>query len=90
MIRNIIILIISVVIIYFGAISIIHLHERTIKKWSIEHKMKVKTIEHRITIIGSPFNYQSDGQFIYKVSMTNGEKWWVRTSLFGNDYIKDK
>lgn len=55
-----------------------------------ENGMEVKEIDLHITQIGTPFYYVNNGSHIYEVDMTNGEKWWVRTSIFGNDYEKQK
>lgn len=58
-------------------------------KWASEHNMEVKSIEVHITAINTPYYYVNKGSYIYEVSMTNGETWWCRTGIFGNDWEKD-
>jgi len=59
-----------------------------VNQWATEHNMSIQNIETHMTIFGTPFNYLNKGQRIYEVDMTNGEKWWVRTGVFSNDYEK--
>ena len=63
---------------------------KTIRKHFAEQNQEVKTCEYQFTIIGSPFFYVNKGQYIFKVELTNGEVWWIRTGVFSNDYEKDK
>lgn len=59
-------------------------------EWAKENKMQVEKIETHMTTFNTPFYYLNKGSYIYEVDMTNGEKWWVRTGVFSNDYEKDK
>lgn len=84
-------LFLGVFILCFVIISvIISSDEKEIKQWATEKGMEVKNIDMHVTPIGTPFYYVNKGSHIYEVDMTNGEKWWVRTGLFGNDYEKEK
>jgi len=87
-----IILIAIVILIVFGVINhyAIDSHESDIRQHFTEQNQEVKTCEYQFTIIGSPFYYCNKGQYIFKVELTNGEIWWVRTGVFSNDYEKDK
>lgn len=64
--------------------------EQEINKWAVEHNHKVVQSEMQMTIFGSPFFYLNKGEYIYKIKLDNGDIWWVRTGLFGNDYEKEK
>ena len=65
-------------------------YKEDIKEWANEKNMEVKSIEPHFTTIDSPFYYLGKGCYIFEVDMSNGEKWWVRTGVFGNDYEKQK
>lgn len=65
-------------------------NKEEIKEWAVKNGLDVKNIEVHFTTIDTPFFYINKGSYIYEVEMTNGEKWWVRTSIFGNDYEKQK
>ena len=65
-------------------------NKEDIKEWAIEKGLEIKNIEVHFTQFDTPFYYVNKGSYIYEVDMTNGEKWWVRTSMFGNDYEKQK
>ena len=87
-----IILFVIVILFVIGIINYyaINSHEDDIRKHFTEQNQEVKTCEYQFTIIGSPFFYVNKGQYIFKVELTDGEVWWVRTSVFSNDYEKDK
>jgi len=89
MIKVFIFIVIIAVIFLFTAMSV-NGDEKEIRQWAKENGMEVKEIDMHITSIDSPFYYVNKGSFIYEVDMTNGEKWWVRTGIFGNDYEKQK
>lgn len=82
----VLILVIAIVIVLAGMKS----GEDEVRSWADKNGHAIKSIETHMTIFGSPFFYLNDGSYIYEVDMVNGDKWWVRTSLFGNDYIKDE
>jgi uncharacterized protein YpmB len=63
-------------------------NKEEIVEWAKENNMEVKSIEPHFTTIDTPFYYLGKGCYIFEVDMTNGEKWWVRTGLFSNDYEK--
>lgn len=85
-----IIIMIIIFIVIGGILHVTHESEKKdIEKWASKKELVVSKIETHITVIGTPFYYCNDGSTIYEVDMTNKEKWWVRTSIFGNDYIKD-
>ena len=65
-------------------------YKEDIKEWANENNMMVRNIEPHFTTIDTPFYILNKGSYIFEVDMTNGEKWWVRTGLFGNDYEKQK
>ena len=85
--------ILIIILILIGTYAIISstitVHKNSIEKWAKENKLEVKTIKLHQTIINTPFLYKNDASYIYEVDMTNNEKWWVRTNIFNNDYIKD-
>lgn len=64
--------------------------EQEVIEWAKSKGLEVKSIETHITIIGTPFYYLHKGCYIFECEMTNGEKWWVRTGVFENDYEKEK
>lgn len=68
----------------------IFLVEQEIREWAKSKGLQVKSIETHITNINTPFYYLNNGYYIFECDMTNGEKWWVRTGIFGNEYEKDK
>jgi len=86
------ILIILLIILVCGVIInwSIESNKKEIIDWATKNNMEVKSIDTHMTIIGTPFYYLNRGQYIYEVDMMNGEKWWVRSGIFGNDYEKDK
>jgi hypothetical protein len=77
-------------LIVFITNSSIESHESEIKEWANEKNMIISHIETHFAAINTPFYYLGKGCFIFEVDMTNGEKWWIRTGLFGNDYEKQK
>ena len=91
--KTISIILIAIVILFvLGMINHynINSHEDDIRKHFTEQNQEVKTCEHQLTIIDSPFFYVNKGQYIFKVELTDKEVWWVRTGVFSNDYEKDK
>ena len=91
--KTITIILFAIVILFvFGIINhyVINSYEDDIRKHFTEQNQEVKTCEHQFTIIGSPFFYCNKGQYIFKVQLTDGEVWWVRTGVFSNDYEKNK
>jgi len=70
--------------------SSIKAEEEDIHQWAEMKGVKVKNIETHLTRIGTPFFYCNRGSRIYEVDLNNGEKWWVRTGIFSNDYLKDE
>ena len=86
----------SIVIIVFLIIcslvinSTIESGKNEVYKWASEHNMEVKSIDVHITQINTPYYYVNKGSYIYEVKMTNGEIWWCRTGIFGNDWEKNK
>ena len=85
----IIVILFILLVLGFVQVSVMNSKETEIKNWAIENKYEIKSIDHQITIFGSPFNYVNKGQFIFKVVLTNDEVWWVRTGVFSNDYEKE-
>lgn len=81
-------IIVLVVVVAFVTNMSIESYKEDIKEWAIENNMEVRSIEPHFTTIDSPFYYLGKGCYIFEVDMTNGEKWWVRTGVFGNDYEK--
>ncbi len=65
-------------------------YKEDIKEWANEKNMTVQNIDVHFTTIDTPFYLINKGSYIFEVDMTNGEKWWVRTGLFSNDYEKQK
>lgn len=62
--------------------------EDSIKKWAAEkHYVVVKTEMH-MTIIGTPFYYLNKGEYIYEIVLDNGDVWWLRAGIFGDEYVK--
>jgi len=59
-------------------------------EWATQHNLEVESIDTHMTHFNTPFYYLNKGSYIYEVKMTNGEKWWIRTGLFSNDYEKEK
>ena len=49
----------------------------------------VSTDTH-ITPIGTPFYYVNKGSMIYEITLSNGEIWFMRPSIFGNDWEQNK
>ena len=91
--KTITIILIGIVLLFvLGMINhyAINSHESDIRKHFTEKNQEVKTCEYQFTTIGSPFYYVNKGQHIFKVELTDGEVWWVRTGMFSNDYEKDK
>ena len=91
--KTITIILIGIVLLFIFSMinyAVINSQESDIKEYFIKNNKEVKTIDHRITTIGSPFYYVNKGQHIFKVELTDGEVWWVRTGMFSNDYEKDK
>lgn len=85
------IIVIILLLLFVGFIqsNVMSSKETEIKKWAVENNHEIKSMDYHFTIIGSPFNYVNNGQFIYKVILTNNEVWWVRTGVFSNDYEKE-
>ena len=83
-------IIVLVIIVAFITNMSIESYKEDIKEWAKENGTEVKSIEPHFTTIDSPFYYLGKGCYIFEVDMTNGEKWWVRTGIFGNDYEKQK
>ena len=83
-------IIVLVSIVAFITNSSIESYKEDIKEWANEKNMTIVNIEPHFTTIDSPFYYLGKGCFIFEVDMTNGDKWWIRTGLFGNDYEKQK
>lgn len=48
----------------------------------------VISTDTHVTAIGTPFNYTNKGTMIYEVKLSNGETWFMRPNLFGNDWEK--
>ena len=75
-------------IIFFGVILLISICV-VVDEWAAEKGYVIESKEVHFTIFGTPFYYLPKGQYIYEVKLTNGEKWWVRTGVFENDYEKE-
>jgi hypothetical protein len=80
----------SILVLSFITNYSIESYKEDIKEWASEKNMTIVNIEPHFTTIYSPFYYLGKGCYIFEVDMSNGEKWWVRTGLFGNDYEKQK
>ena len=85
-------------IIFFGVILLISIcvvvyifdaKGEEVDEWAAEKGYVIESKEVHFTIFGTPFYYLPKGQYIYEVKLTNGEKWWVRTGVFENDYEKE-
>jgi len=85
------IIIAVVVVIFLCVISnqMENADKEKINTWAVDHSLKVSKIDTHLTTFGTPFFYVNRGHRIYEVDMTNGDKWWVRTSILGADYEKD-
>lgn len=86
----IVLIVVGVILAFIYLDATTKANESEIRNWAKEKSLEVKTIDMHITVFGTPFCYLNKGCFIYEVDMTNGEKWWVRTNIFGNDYEKEK
>lgn len=71
------------------ASSIVNKEHNEINKWATSKGLEVSKIELHYTSIYTPYYYVHKGCNIYEVDMVNGEKWWIRTGIFSNDYEKD-
>lgn len=86
----IIVAILLIAVVGFIVNASVEAGKEEVYKWAEKNNMQVKDIEVYLTQINTPFYFLNKGCYIYEVDMTNGEKWWVRTGLFSNDYEKDK
>lgn len=66
-------------------VSICASTEEEIRDWAEERGMEVRSIEVHFTWVGTPFWYLQNGCQIYEISMKDGEKRWIRTSILGWD-----
>ena len=86
--------IIAIILIVMLALFIINekidSEKNDVRKWALKNNMEIKFINTHITQFGTPFFYVTKGCHIYEVEMTTGEKWWIRTGFFFNDYERDK
>lgn len=88
-IKVILVIVIVILCIYCG-VARLEQKENEIKKWASDHNYVIVSKEMNYTIFGSPFYYLGKGEHIYKLTMDNGDIWWVRTCYFSNDYEKEK
>ena len=84
------IIIVILILVFLICITFINIenNENKIDKWATNNGYVIQSKEMHLTIIGTPFYYLNKGQYIYEVKLTNGDTWWVRTDIFGNDYEK--
>ena len=59
--------------------------EDDIRAWAEERGKEVDSVKVHFTPIGTPYWYLQNGAQIYEVTMTDGEKDWIRTSILGWD-----
>ena len=86
---KIIFIIIALIIAICVGVFVFDSKGKEIDQWADEKGYVIESKEVHFTIFGTPFYYLPKGQYIYEVKLTNGEKWWVRTGVFENDYEKE-
>lgn len=68
--------------------------KQEINEWAKKNNYRIEKSEWQMTPFNSPFYYVNDGEYVWKVnvvdSLNNPHVWWVRTSIFGNDYEEQK
>lgn len=69
--------------------SICVLAEEDILAWAEDRGFTVSRIERHFTWVGTPFWYLQYGAQIFEVETTDGQRWWIRTSILGWDVVND-
>jgi len=61
-------------------------YEDACKSFAETKGCTIVSSDTHLTSIGTPFYYVDEGTMIYEIKLSNGETWFMRPSLFGNDW----
>jgi len=64
-----------------------NIHRSAIVKWSIENEYEIKSIETPMWDYG-PYWVKGEDQTIYKITLSDGRTFWMRTGIFDNEYVE--
>ena len=62
--------------------------KEAIQKWAAQKGYHIQDVQTHLTTIGTPF-YYNNKNFIYEIRLTDGQVWFMRPSIFGDDYAQN-
>lgn len=84
----IIIVVVVVALLFFVAVQIDNGYRKEIKEYVAARGGEVVYIEERLIDLG-PFWYKGKHQHVYKAILKDGRTLWMRTDVFGYEWIWD-